>query len=126
MRAEQISCDYVVLDVTRSADVYAAVANAPPYGILVNNAGMNRPVPLVEQTDQDIDAVFDLNVKAALYVCRAVARRLLAAERPGSIINISSQMGHVGSPRPVLSRSEEGRVGKECVSRCPSRCSPRH
>jgi len=102
LRAEQISCDAVVLDVTRSADVDAAVADVEPYDILVNNAGMNRPVPLVEQTDGDIDAVFDLNVKAAFYTSRAFSRRLLAAKRGGSIINISSQMGHVGSPRRVL------------------------
>ncbi|MCW0209350.1 MAG: SDR family oxidoreductase [Achromobacter sp.] len=102
LRKEQVSSDFAVLDVTRSADVEAAVADAAPYDILVNNAGMNRPAPLVEQTDQDIDAVFDLNVKAALYVSRAVARRLLAARRPGSIINVSSQMGCVGSPRRVL------------------------
>jgi len=102
LRDSQISCDFVVLDVTRSADVDAAVADASPYDILVNNAGMNRPVPLVEQSDNDIDEVFDLNVKAAFYTSRAVARKLLAAKHPGSIINISSQMGHVGSARRVL------------------------
>ena len=100
LRQERVSCDFSVLDVTRPADVDAAVADAAPYDILVNNAGMNRPAPLVEQTDQDIDAIFDLNVKAALYVSRAVALRLLAARRPGSLINVSSQMGHVGSPAP--------------------------
>ncbi|ETF01090.1 3-oxoacyl-ACP reductase [Advenella kashmirensis W13003] len=102
LRAEQLSCDFVVLDVTQSADVDAVVADAPPYRILVNNAGMNRPVPMIEQTDEDIDAVFDLNVKAAFYTSRAVARRLLSEELPGSIINMSSQMGHVGSPRRAL------------------------
>src|SRR3546814_801982 len=49
-----------------------------------------------------MEAGFDLNVKAALYVSRAVARRLLETGQAGSIINISSQMGHVGSPRRVL------------------------
>ncbi|MGO1766604.1 3-oxoacyl-ACP reductase [Advenella sp. S44] len=102
LRDSQISCDFVVLDVTQSADVDAAIANALPYDILVNNAGMNRPVPLIEQNDDEIDQVFEVNVKAAFYTSRAVARRLLAANRPGSIINISSQMGHVGSPGRVL------------------------
>jgi NAD(P)-dependent dehydrogenase (short-subunit alcohol dehydrogenase family) len=63
---------------------------------------MNRPKPLVEQPIEDIDAVLDLNVKAAFYTCRAVARRLLQAGSAGSIINVSSQMGHVGSPRRTL------------------------
>lgn len=102
LRAEGIDCAALVLDVTDSAAVDAAVAQADPFDILVNNAGMNRPKPLVEQSDEDIDAVLDLNVKAAFYTSRAVARRLLKEGLPGSIINVSSQMGHVGSPRRTL------------------------
>jgi len=95
-------CDYLALDVTDSKAVTRELATRAPYQILVNNAGMNRPKPLVELTDDDIDAVFDLNVKAAFYVARAVATGLLAARLPGSIINVSSQMGHVGGPRRTL------------------------
>lgn len=102
LRAEGIGCAPLVLDVTDSAAVDQAVAHAEPFDILVNNAGMNRPKPLVEQSDEDIDAVLDLNVKAAFYTSRAVARRLLKAGRAGSIVNVSSQMGHVGSPRRTL------------------------
>ncbi|MCD0500154.1 SDR family oxidoreductase [Achromobacter sp. MY14] len=102
LRAEGIDCAALVLDVTDSAAVDDAVAQADPFDILVNNAGMNRPKPLVEQSDEDIDAVLDLNVKAAFYTSRAVARRLLKDGLPGSIINVSSQMGHVGSPRRTL------------------------
>jgi len=95
-------CDRLVLDVTDSTAVTQALAAREPYQILVNNAGTNRPKPLVETDDGDIDAVLDLNVKATLYVAREVARGLLAAGLPGSIINVSSQMGHVGSPRRTL------------------------
>lgn len=95
-------CDYLVLDVTASKAVTRELAARAPFQILVNNAGMNRPKPLVDLTDDDIDAVFDLNVKAAFYVARAVATGLLAAKLPGSIINVSSQMGHVGGPRRTL------------------------
>lgn len=95
-------CDYLVLDVTDSKAVTRELAARSPYQILVNNAGMNRPKPLIELTDDDIAAVFDLNVKAAFYVARAVATGLLAARLPGSIINVSSQMGHVGGPRRTL------------------------
>lgn len=102
LRAEGIGCAPLVLDVTDSAAVDRAVAQGEPFDILVNNAGMNRPKPLVEQPDEDIDAVLDLNVKAAFYTSRAVARRLLADGRPGSIVNVSSQMGHVGSPHRTL------------------------
>jgi len=90
---------YIVLDVTNSHAVNDVVASNGPFDILVNSAGMNRPKPIVEMEDDDINAVLDLNVKAAFYLCRAVAQGMLQAGIPGSLLNISSQMGHVGSPR---------------------------
>jgi NAD(P)-dependent dehydrogenase (short-subunit alcohol dehydrogenase family) len=101
-RAAGLSCDYLALDVTDSNAVNAHIGAAEPFQILVNSAGTNRPKELVRLEDEDIDAVFDLNVKAAFYVTRVVARKLLAAKLPGSLINISSQMGLVGSPRRTL------------------------
>lgn len=102
IRAQGGQADYLVLDVTNSRAVTQAIAARPPFHILVNNAGMNRPKPLVDTPDEDIDMVFDLNVKATFYVAREVARSLLATGERGSIINVSSQMGHVGSPRRTL------------------------
>jgi NAD(P)-dependent dehydrogenase (short-subunit alcohol dehydrogenase family) len=102
IRAEGGACAHMVLDVTDSAAVAQALGAAAPFQILVNNAGLNRPKPLVEVQDEDIDAVFDLNVKATLYVTRTVARKLVEAKLPGSIITVSSQMGVVGSPRRTL------------------------
>ncbi len=95
-------CDYLVLNVTDSRAVTEQLAQRGPFQILVNNAGMNRPKPLIELEDADIDAVLDLNVKAAFYVTRVVVKGLLAAGLPGSVINVSSQMGWVGSPRRTL------------------------
>jgi NAD(P)-dependent dehydrogenase (short-subunit alcohol dehydrogenase family) len=94
--------DYMVLDVTDAARVSHLIAAAAPFDILVNNAGTNRPKLLVDQPNEDIDAVFDLNVKSVFYVSREVTKKLLAAARPGSIINISSQMGLVGSAKRTL------------------------
>jgi NAD(P)-dependent dehydrogenase (short-subunit alcohol dehydrogenase family) len=85
-----------IVDVTDSAAVRAGIEEKGPFQILVNNAGMNRPELLTETSDEDLNAVFDLNVKAAFYVAREVVRGLLQSGLPGSIINISSQMGHVG------------------------------
>ena len=102
LRQAGLAADALVLDVTDSARVQREVSAYGPFQVLVNNAGMNRPRPLVDTPDADIDAVLDLNVKATFYVSRAVSRQLLAAGLPGSIINISSQMGHVGSPRRTL------------------------
>jgi len=86
----------MVLDVLDIASVQAAIAAAEPFDILVNNAGTNRPKPFTEVPVEDFDAIMNLNVRSAYFVAQAVARRLIAAGRPGSIINISSQMGHVG------------------------------
>jgi NAD(P)-dependent dehydrogenase (short-subunit alcohol dehydrogenase family) len=66
--------------------------------ILVNNAGGNRPQPFVDVDDESLDFVIDLNVRAAFRVAQAAARSMLAAGTKGSIVHMSSQMGHVGSP----------------------------
>jgi NAD(P)-dependent dehydrogenase (short-subunit alcohol dehydrogenase family) len=95
-------CDYLALDITDSKAVAAAIAAREPFQILVNSAGMNRPKLLVDMPDDDLDTVLALNVKATFYVTREVARGLMAAKTGGSIINVSSQMGHVGSPRRAL------------------------
>ena len=92
----------LVLDVTDSAAVSREIAAHGPFSILVNNAGMNRPALLVDTTDSDFDAVLSLNVKAAFYVLREVARGLVNAGQTGSLITMSSQMGLVGSPRRVV------------------------
>jgi NAD(P)-dependent dehydrogenase (short-subunit alcohol dehydrogenase family) len=93
-RAEALS-----LDVTDVAAVRVALAARPPFHVLVNNAGTNRPAPFAEVTPEDFDAVMSLNLRAAFFVAQAVARGLLAAGERGSIINVSSQMGIVGGPR---------------------------
>ncbi|KPQ11577.1 MAG: 2-deoxy-D-gluconate 3-dehydrogenase [Saliniramus fredricksonii] len=84
------------LDVTDIDASAAFVAENGPYDILVNNAGMNRPAPLTEMTPADYDAVTDLNVRAAYFLMRAVVKGMITAGKGGSIINMSSQMGHVG------------------------------
>ncbi len=85
-----------IVDVTDSQAVTQGMVEHGPFQILVSNAGMNRPTLLTEMQDSDLDAVLNLNVKAAFYVAREVVRGLLEVGLPGSLINISSQMGHVG------------------------------
>jgi NAD(P)-dependent dehydrogenase (short-subunit alcohol dehydrogenase family) len=86
----------VVLDVGDPDRSAAVVAGYGPFDILVNSAGIARHGPAVETTVQDFDAVMQVNVRGAYFLAQAVARDLVAAGRPGSIIQISSQMGHVG------------------------------
>ena len=66
--------------------------------ILVNNAGGNRPQAFLDVDTESLDFVIDLNVRAAFRVAQAAARAMVEAGAGGSIINMSSQMGHVGSP----------------------------
>jgi NAD(P)-dependent dehydrogenase (short-subunit alcohol dehydrogenase family) len=90
------SAEALVLDVADVAATGAAIAAQPPFHILVNNAGTNRPAPFLEVALEDYDAIMDLNVRAAFFVAQAVARRMVEAGVRGSIVNVSSQMGHVG------------------------------
>jgi NAD(P)-dependent dehydrogenase (short-subunit alcohol dehydrogenase family) len=90
------------LDVTDIDAVRAFVAKAEPFDILVNNAGSNRPALMVDVTVEDFDAIFKLNVRSAYFVAQAVVKRLVEAKQPGSIIHMSSQMGHVGGPRRTV------------------------
>lgn len=94
--------DALVLDVTDIDAARNAVAAAAPFQILINNAGMNRPAYLADVKVEDFDAIFALNVRAAFFMAQAVARRLVDAKLPGSIINVSSQMGHVGAARRTV------------------------
>ena len=69
--------------------------------VLVNNAGTNHPQPFLEVTDEVLDGMLDLNVRAAFRVARSAAR-VMMRRGTGSIVNMSSQMGHVGSPRRTV------------------------
>jgi NAD(P)-dependent dehydrogenase (short-subunit alcohol dehydrogenase family) len=68
---------------------------------LVNNAGTNRVGPMVEQSIENLDAVLNLNVRAVYRIAQAAIPALRRAGG-GSIVNMSSQMGHVGSPGRTL------------------------
>ena len=89
----------LVLDVGDLARMRAAIEAAAVFDIVVNNAGTNRPMAFLDVCVEDFDLVLGLNVRAAFFVAQAVARRMVAAGRRGSIIHMSSQMGHVGGPR---------------------------
>ena len=80
----------------------AEIAARGPFQVLVNNAGTNRPAHFLDMTEEDYHVVSDLNVRAALFVAKAVAEGLIEAGLPGSIINVSSQMGHVGGPKRTV------------------------
>ena len=102
LRAQGGKAQALVLDVTDIAAVERAVDTLPGLDVFVNNAGTNRPMPLVDVTEEDYHAIMDLNVKAAIFCARAVANRMVRDGAAGSIISISSQMGHVGAKNRTL------------------------
>ncbi|PYS08091.1 MAG: 3-oxoacyl-ACP reductase [Acidobacteria bacterium] len=93
----------LVCDVTDSRQFGSEVERLERLDILVNNAGMNIPEPFVEVSESHLDQMLELNVRAAFLVAQAAARKMLEAPeraaRGGVIINMSSQMVHVGAER---------------------------
>jgi NAD(P)-dependent dehydrogenase (short-subunit alcohol dehydrogenase family) len=86
-----------VCDVTDSARLRELIAGLPQLDVLVAAAGTNIPEPLLEVTDEHLDQLLELNVRATFVALQAAARRMVAGGG-GSIVLISSQMGHVGAP----------------------------
>ena len=102
----------LVLDITDLAAARAVISAAEPFDILVNNAGTNRPCTFLDVTEDDYEAISGLNLRAAYFVAQAVAREMAAAGNGGSIIHISSQMGHVGGHnRTVYCMTKHGIEG---------------
>jgi NAD(P)-dependent dehydrogenase (short-subunit alcohol dehydrogenase family) len=95
-KARTMACD-----VTKSHDVRNLIASIRRLDVLVNNAGTNIPEPFVEVSEPHLDELITLNIRAAFMVAQVGARRMLQdAERKargGAILNMSSQMGHVGA-----------------------------
>ena len=97
-KASALACD-----VTDGACVREAIAGLPRLDILINNAGINIPEAFVDVSLEHLDTMLDLNVRAMFVVAQAAARKMMELperrEVGGAIVNITSQMGHVGSVR---------------------------
>ncbi|MDP6163692.1 MAG: SDR family oxidoreductase [Candidatus Thioglobus sp.] len=106
------SVEAVQLDVSDIAAIELFFNNQKPFDVLVNSAGMGRHSPSLETSTEDFDKVMDVNLRGAYFLTQAVARGLIEANKPGSLINISSQMGHVGGvDRAVYSASKHAVEG---------------
>ncbi|WAJ26388.1 SDR family NAD(P)-dependent oxidoreductase [Antarcticirhabdus aurantiaca] len=83
------------------ASFYAQVEALERLDILVNNAGGNKPMPMVDVDDETLDRLLALNIRSVYKTAQAAARRMVA-QGSGVIVNMSSQMGRVGSPRRTV------------------------
>lgn len=84
-------------DVTDAAAVAKLFATLERCDVLVNNAGGNTPQAFVEVELATLDRLLALNVRAAFVVAQAAVRTMLRSGTGGSIVHMSSQMGHVGA-----------------------------
>jgi len=106
------TCQIARLDVTDRADVRALIGSLRKLDGVINNAGWNNPQHALEVDDDSFDQMVDINLRAAFTVAQAVAKRFVADGVAGSIVNMSSQMGHVGGPlRSVYCMTKFGLEG---------------
>lgn len=94
MQAEGWSAEALSLDQTDVTAVAAACAD--PFDVVLNSAGLARHSAATQTAPDDYDAVMNINVRGAYFLSTHAAKAMMAAGKPGSIIHISSQMGHVG------------------------------
>jgi NAD(P)-dependent dehydrogenase (short-subunit alcohol dehydrogenase family) len=116
IRAGGAKARAIVCDVTDSHAVRNAMNAMQVLDILVNNAGSNIPEPFVEVSEEHLDRLLALNVRAAFLVAQAAAKKMLEAPerktRGGAILHMSSQMGHVGAVnRSVYCMTKHGLEG---------------
>ena len=102
MQERGYKAEAITLDLTDTKAMRQVLAKLPLCSVLVNNSGINRPADFVEVKEEDFDDIFNINVRAAFFTTQEFARRLIAAKEPGSIINISSQMGYVGGKQRTV------------------------
>ena len=92
-----VKCKYFVCDVTNYEQIKKVINSQKKIDVVVNNAGTNIPEPFEKIKQKTMNYLVDLNLKAAFNVAQLVVKKMLKnKKRSGSIINMSSQLGHVG------------------------------
>jgi len=109
-------CTSIICDVTNYTEMKKLFAQIKKIDVLVNNAGTNIPEHFTKIKKENMDYVVDLNLKAAFHVAQFSAHIMLKSKKRkkigGSIINMSSQLGHVGAPnRTVYNMTKFGIEG---------------
>ncbi|MCP5001558.1 MAG: SDR family oxidoreductase [Hyphomicrobiales bacterium] len=106
-----LSAEALVLDIG-DIDAMHGALDRQVFDVVVNSAGIARHSPATETKAEDYDATMTVNMRGAHFLSQITARAMMKAEKPGSIIHISSQMGHVGGiDRSVYSASKHGLEG---------------
>jgi NAD(P)-dependent dehydrogenase (short-subunit alcohol dehydrogenase family) len=107
-----LSAEAMAFDMSDLGALEATLAKIGSLDVLVNSAGIARHGPALETNPADFDAVMATNLRAAYFASTAAARLMQAQGKGGSIIHISSQMGHVGGvDRAVYAASKHALEG---------------
>jgi NAD(P)-dependent dehydrogenase (short-subunit alcohol dehydrogenase family) len=124
VRAEGADAEPIVCDVTSTDDRQAAIDRAGEVDVLVYSAGTNQPEPFADVAEETYDRLFDLNVRSGYFLAQGVARQMQVAGRPGCIVFVSSQMGHVGAAERTVycatKHAVEGLVKAMAVELAPA------
>jgi len=112
IQAKGMNAEAITLDVSDVKASQEAILTNGPFDVLVNSAGSAHHTPSKDTNEEDFDDVMNVNLRGAYFLTQAVAKGLIENKKPGSLINISSQMGHVGGiDRAVYSASKHAVEG---------------
>ncbi len=111
---QALNCNTFILqtDASNLEQLKIVLGGLPRLDVLVNNVGTNIPEPFLEVTEAHFDQIFNLNLRTTFFATQIAVQKMLELNNGGVIINISSQMGHVGAPnRSVYCASKHALEG---------------
>jgi NAD(P)-dependent dehydrogenase (short-subunit alcohol dehydrogenase family) len=80
-------------------DILERISKLDGLDVVVNNLGVNRPEPFQSVSDENLDFVLDMNIRATFRISREAVKKMNGG---GCVVNITSQMGHIGSPERTV------------------------
>jgi NAD(P)-dependent dehydrogenase (short-subunit alcohol dehydrogenase family) len=94
----ETGCAVIVADLAHMDAALAAIRDALPFELLVNNAGISQLAAVLDMTEEVFRETIDINTLAPLRIAQVVAADLIARKRPGAIVNVSSVASRIGLP----------------------------
>lgn len=112
LKSKGHQAETIKLDITKIDEVVNIIKSQDSFDIMVNSSGLARHTPAVETNEDDFNNVLNVNLKGAYFITKEIAKKLIEENKTGSLINISSQMAHVGGiDRAVYSASKHAVEG---------------
>jgi len=96
MKKRDYQVNIMELNITNIDETAKIISNGETFDILVNSAGIAKHSASKDTLLDDFDMVMNTNLRGAYFLTQAIAKKLISAKQPGSLINISSQMGLIG------------------------------